>query len=102
MEEPWPDRRQERTQEQAPEGRKDKTAAGSGPPRKKRGSRKRIWPVIAGVCALLSAVYGGVIYFFSLDLTQAGGLGFLMAALVWLTARLIKERKEGHRNIWMS
>ena len=64
-------------------------------------SKRRFWLILAGISLLLSALYAFLLFWFRLDLTQAGGLGFLMLALVWLAVRILQGKKEPHKNIWM-
>ena len=87
------------------DGTSDPTYGGSRKPsgalKTGKKSKRRFWLILAGISLLLSALYAFLLFWFRLDLTQAGGLGFLMLALVWLAVRILQGKKEPHKNIWM-
>lgn len=90
-----------------PKGGRRKQRAG-GRKRKRRNTDRAVWQrrrrktslrmFLPAVLILLSAA--AAILLFRMDLTQIGGMGFLCAALIWLTYSTIgKQRSEIH-NVW--
>ncbi len=67
-----------------------------GPGRSRKSIRKLLIP--AGII-LLSAILIAVIFHF--DLTQIGGLGFLCAALIWMTNNALEKSRSDLNNLWM-
>lgn len=52
------------------------------------------------IIAALSVLYVGIVFLTGMDLSQAGGLGFLFVAVIWLVFRQIQKRSERKRNRW--
>ncbi len=71
-----------------------------------KGRKKRRNTEVKGILlfvmiiAALSALYIGIIFLTGMDLSQAGGLGFLFVAVIWLVFRQIQKRNERKRNRW--
>ena len=68
---------------------------------KGKADTSTITTVLLLACALffLVGIYGLIIWWFSFDLTQAGGLAFFMIALIWLAA-MIKTGKKKKQDTW--
>ncbi len=69
---------------------------------RKRKKNKEIKSILLFVIiiAALSALYTAIVFLTGMDLSQAGGLGFLFVAVIWLVFRQIQRRTERKRNRW--
>lgn len=63
--------------------------------RNKAGRWRKCIPAV-----LILAVSALVIVLFHMDLTQIGGMGFLSAALIWLTYSTLEKRNTEIHNVW--
>jgi len=62
---------------------------------------KGMKPVIyVGGAAVISLVFGAVVWFGKLDLTQIGGLFFGIIAVIWLVVSIVTRGRNRNRNIW--
>ena len=70
--------------------------------RRKQGCRpgqKSVLKKALPVIVILSAA-AALIFLFRMDLTQIGGMGFLSAALIWLTYSTLGKRRSEIHNVW--
>ena len=71
-----------------------------------KGRKKRKTKEVKGILlfviiiAALSVLYTAIVFLTGMDLSQAGGLGFLFVAVIWLVFRQIQKRSERKRNRW--
>ena len=70
--------------------------------RRKQGCRpgqKSVLKKALPVIVILSSA-AALIFLFRMDLTQIGGMGFLSAALIWLTYSTLGKRRSEIHNVW--
>ena len=74
---------------------------GSGKGRGKKPQNRKGWIVgsLAAAAALL--VFGTVVYVGKLDLTQTGGLAFLLLAVVWIAYETVTGKRESSKKNWI-
>ena len=65
----------------------------------RRSGQKSVLKKALPVIVILSAA-AVLIILFHMDLTQIGGMGFLSAALIWLTYSTLGKRKSEIHNVW--
>lgn len=53
------------------------------------------------VIAAVMLLFGGIVYFGRLDLTQTGGLAFLFLALIWIVYSVFQGRKQKKKKYWL-
>lgn len=53
------------------------------------------------VILILMLLFGAIVYFGRLDLTQTGGLAFLFLAVLWITYSVIQGRKQEKKKYWL-
>jgi hypothetical protein len=76
--------------------------SGKNRSRRKQGCRpgqKSVLKKALPVIVILSAA-AALIFLFRMDLTQIGGMGFLSAALIWLTYSTLGKRRSEIHNVW--
>lgn len=57
--------------------------------------------ICAGLTVLLGGLFGSIVYFGKLDLTQTGGLAFLFLAVLWIGYSIVETRKEKKKKHWL-
>ena len=72
---------------------------GKGKKKRKNKELKGIL-LFAAIIAALAVLYAAIVFLTGMDLSQAGGLGFLFVAVIWLVFRQIQKRNERKRNRW--
>lgn len=79
----------------------EKKSPGKAAEKEKNRKDLRSLPVryVAGA-ALISMVFGAVVWFGGLDLTQIGGLFFGIIAVIWLVVSIVTRSRTRNRNIW--
>lgn len=91
---------EEKAQEQWEKLSEEKEHGGRSSDSKKRFPAKNIL-LCGGVVAALALVFGLVVWALGLDLTQTGGLAFLLLALVWMSYNAIFVRQKKKISQWM-
>lgn len=64
-------------------------------------SGKKGWLIVCLTAAAALLVFGAVVYFAGLDLTQTGGLAFLMLAVLWIGYRAMAGKQSGKKKKWI-
>ena len=62
-------------------------------------SRRQLSLLILAAAAV-SILFGGIVWFADLDLTQTGGLFFGFIALIWLTVSVVSRHRNKKKNVW--
>lgn len=67
----------------------------------KNTERKKGWIIGSLAAAGMLLIFGVIVYFARLDLTQTGGLAFLLLALVWIAAQTAAGKRSRKRKEWV-
>lgn len=100
-------RSRKKTEERAP-GKKKQEKRGKTKKKEQRRERedkgkgrKKGWLIGSLTAAAALLIFGAVVYVAKLDLTQTGGLAFLLLAIVWIVYGTVTGKQEAPKKNWI-